>query len=158
MIVRNLELKKGMSILDVGCGPGRVTIPVAIEVGSTGKVVAMDLQSSMLDKTKEKADALKLTNIEYLFAGIGDGKLEPKKFDRVLLVAVLGEIPNQELALKEVFDALKPGGILSITETVFDPHYQSRSKVLQLANSLGFRKKEIFGSVLAYTLNFEKPS
>lgn len=156
-IVHNLGLEKGMTILDVGCGPGRVTIPLAIAVGSRGHITAMDLQKGMLDKTQKKAQALKLTNITFLHAQIGARKLEHNQFDRVTLVAVLGEIPNQEIALKEIYDALKPKGVLSITETMFDPHYQRRSKILKMASSLGYKEKQTFGGFFAYTLNLKKP-
>lgn len=72
------------------------------------------------------------------------------------MVTVLGEIPNREAALQEVFAALKSGGILSVTELVFDPHFQRLSTVLQLANAAGFREKNRFGNAIAYTLNLEK--
>jgi ubiquinone/menaquinone biosynthesis C-methylase UbiE len=156
-IVQHLDLQPGMTVLDVGCGPGRVTIPVARKVGPDGEVVAMDIQVDMIRRTQEKATAAHLTNIEFLHAGIGEKKLEHDKFDRVLLVTVLGEIPNREAALKEIFDVLKPGGILSVTEIIFDPHFQSRSTVLRLAKAVGFREKKIFGNRIAFTINLEKP-
>ncbi len=75
-----------------------------------------------------------------------------------MLVTVLGEIPNREAALQEIYGALKPGGILSVTEFIFDPHFQNRAKATRLAGAAGFREKEFFGNRLAFTLNFEKPS
>lgn len=156
-IVQHLELQEGMSVLDAGCGPGRLTIPVASKVGPSGEVVAMDIQAGMLRRTQEKAREANLTNIKFLEAGVGENKLEHDKFDRALLVTVLGEIPNREAALKEIFDALKPGGILSVTEIIFDPHFQRRSTVLKLASAVGFREIKAFGNCIAFTLNLEKP-
>ena len=52
---------------------------------------------------------------------------------------------------------LKPGGILSVTEIIFDPHFQSRDTVLRLAGAVGFREKMFFGNRTAFTLNLEKP-
>jgi len=46
---------------------------------------------------------------------------------------------------------------LSVTETIFDPHYQRRETVIRLAGAAGFREKAFFGSRVAYTLNLEKP-
>jgi len=156
-IIEHLDLQPGMAVLDVGCGPGRVTIPVARQIGQHGSVTAMDIQTGMLERTKEKAEAEGLRNIRYLHAGAGQGELGPDQFDRALLVTVLGEIPNREAALKEIFGSLKPGGILSVTEIVFDPHFQRRPTVTGLINAVGFREKEFFGNRIAYTLNAERP-
>jgi ubiquinone/menaquinone biosynthesis C-methylase UbiE len=155
-IVQNLDLHSGMSVLDVGCGTGRVTIPIAKAVEPTGEVTAMDTQLGMLEKTRQKAVHLGLTNIKFLHGEIGKYVLEANKYDRIILVTVLGEIPNQNSALKHIFNALKPEGILSITEIIFDPHFQSRKKVIELALSIGFIQKQSIGKWFAYTINFEK--
>jgi SAM-dependent methyltransferase len=156
-IVRHLELQPGMKVLDAGCGPGRLTIPIAEQVGPQGEVVAMDIQPGMLRRAQEKAQVANLNNIRFLQAGAGEGKLGRSQYDRALLVTVLGEIPDREAALKEIFDCLKPGGILSVTEVMFDPHYQRRGTILRLASTVGFQEKEFFGNRLAFTLNLEKP-
>jgi ubiquinone/menaquinone biosynthesis C-methylase UbiE len=111
----------------------------------------------MLSRAQDKAIAANLTNIRFLQVGVGEGKLEPNQSDRALLVTVLGEIPDRPAALKEIFDALKPGGILSVTEIIFDPHYQRRSTILRLAAAVGFQEKTFFGNRFAFTLNLEKP-
>jgi ubiquinone/menaquinone biosynthesis C-methylase UbiE len=157
VIVQRLDLQPGMAVLDVGCGPGRLTIPIARRVGQQGEVVAMDIQAGMLHRAQEKARAANLTNIRFLEAGLGEGKLGRNQFDRSLLVTVLGEIPDREAALREILDALKPGGILSVTEIIFDPHFQSRHTVARLAHSVGFREKALHGNRIAFTLNLEKP-
>jgi ubiquinone/menaquinone biosynthesis C-methylase UbiE len=157
VIIRHLDLQPGMTVLDAGCGPGRLTIPLAQRVGPRGEVLAMDLQAGMLQRAQQKAQALQLANIRWLQAGIGAGKLEREYCDRALLVTVLGEIPQREAALQEIFAALKPGGLLSITEIIFDPHFQSRRTVRQLAQAAGFKEQAFFGNRLAYTLHFAKP-
>jgi ubiquinone/menaquinone biosynthesis C-methylase UbiE len=156
-IVENSKVQKGMIVLDAGCGPGRVTIPIAQKVGPGGKVVAMDLQEGMLKKAQEKAANAQLNNIQFLRAGLGENRLEPSKFDRVVLVTVLGEIPGQQAAMKELFEALKSKGILSVTEIIFDPDFLRQRTVIRLASEAGFKKIERFGNCIAYTLNFEKP-
>ena len=123
-IIQHLDLQAGMKVLDFGCGPGRLTIPIAKEIGATGEVMAFDLQAEMLNRNRAKALSENLNNIQFIQGGAGEGKLEHNIYDRVLLVTVLGEIPNKDAALKEIFDALKPGGILSITEVIADPHFQ----------------------------------
>ena len=157
VISEHLALSPGMTVLDLGCGPGRVAVPVAESIGPQGQVIAMDIQARMLSRAKEKAQEARLTNIDFLHAGSGENQLGRERFDRVLLVTVLGEIPDRETALKEIFESLKAGGILSVTEIIFDPHFQSRNTVSRLALEVGFSEKEYFGNRLAYTLNLEKP-
>lgn len=146
-----------MTVLDAGCGPGRLTIPLAKAVGPLGCVVAVDLQVGMLDRTRKKAQGAHLDNIEFIRAGLGDGRLGQERFDRALLVTVLGEVPNREGALKEIFNALKPGGLLSVTEVIFDPHFQRQQTVLRRAGTAGFREKATHGNRIAYTMILEKP-
>ncbi len=69
-IIDTLTIVAGMTVLDSGCGPGRLTIPLAQRVGPSGKVTAMDVQLGMLNRTKVKAEAVGLSNIEYLHAGL----------------------------------------------------------------------------------------
>jgi ubiquinone/menaquinone biosynthesis C-methylase UbiE len=156
-ITQHLELQPGMKVLDFGCGPGRLTIPVAKQIGSEGEVIAYDMQPGMLERTHAKAQAANLNNIRYLQAGTKACQLGRDRYDRALLVTVLGEIPDRAAALNEIFTALKPGGLLSITEVIADPHFQRQSTVRQLAASTGFTERACFGHSLSYTLHLEKP-
>lgn len=157
-IVDTLSLSPGMVVLDAGCGPGRLTVPLARGVGPSGRVLAMDIQAGMLDRAKTKTAAAGLENVEFLAAGLGDGALPSTSFDRAVLVTVLGEIPDRRTALAELFDALKPGGILAVVEVVFDPHFQRREVVTKLAHAAGFRETAFFGHRLAYVIHFERPN
>jgi ubiquinone/menaquinone biosynthesis C-methylase UbiE len=112
----------------------------------------------MLARAKTKTDAAGHTNVDFVAAAIGDGKLPSNHFDRMVLVTVLGEIPHRASALAELFDALKPGGFLAIVEVIFDPHFQSRSSVTSLAISTGLRERAFYGHRLAYVIHFEKPT
>ncbi|MEZ5541051.1 MAG: methyltransferase domain-containing protein [Pseudomonadota bacterium] len=155
-IVDSLSLIPGMQVLDAGCGPGRVTIPLAGAVGPDGVVCAADLQQGMLDRVAEKARAAGLTNVTTIRASLGAGHLEPDSFDRAVICAVLGEIPDRAAALAELFRCLKPGGLLAIAELIFDPHFQSRSSVRALANGAGFVERAAYGNRLAYLLIMER--
>ncbi len=157
-IVETLAITRGMTILDAGCGPGRLTLPLAHGVGPEGKVVALDLQPGMLARAKSRTEAAGLTNVEFIAAPLGAGKLPSNHFDRALLVTVLGEIPDRTAAMTELFSALKPGGILAIVEVIFDPHFQSRKTVTKLATSTGFLERTFSGHSLAYVIHFEKPA
>ena len=157
-IIQQLDLQSGMKVLDLGCGPGRLTLPLARRVGPQGEVTAVDIQVGMLQRTRAKAQSENLRNIRYLQVSAGEGKLTRSTYDRAVLVTVLGEIPDRHAALKEIFDVLKPGGLLSITEVIADPHFQRRSTVRELAGAVGFKEKHCYGNRFAFTLNLEKPA
>jgi len=133
-----LELSPGMHVLDAGCGPGRLTVPIARAVGPAGAVFAMDIQPAMLDRAQAKARAASVANVTFLLASLGAGQLPPAAFDRACLVTVLGEIPDKHAALQELYASLKPGGFLLINEVMGDPHYQPLRKVRELAQQAGF--------------------
>jgi ubiquinone/menaquinone biosynthesis C-methylase UbiE len=156
-LVERLGLAPGMRILDAGCGPGRLTIPVAKALGPTGEVVALDSQDAMLEKLEQRLEAEHITNVRILEAGLGEGALGREAFDRVLLTFVLGEVRNREEAARELYAALKPGGILSVTEGFGDPDYRRPVTVRREVEPAGFHLVERFGGFPAYTLNFGKP-
>ncbi|MFH0968668.1 MAG: methyltransferase domain-containing protein [Methanobacteriota archaeon] len=156
--IERLDIHPGMNVLDAGCGPGRLSIPIAKITGPGGTVTAMDIQDGMLQEVRRRADKETITNIRFIQGGIGEGTLENAHYDRAVLITVLGEIPDREVALREIFGAMKPGGMLLIEETIRDPHFQTRSTVLEIAGLVGFVEKEFFGNRFSYTLILEKPS
>jgi len=156
-VISRLELAPGLHVLDAGCGPGHLTTAVAAAVGPEGRVLALDLQPGMIAKAQARAARASLSNIDYLIAPLGAGKLPDSHFDRALLVTVLGEIPNKVAALEEIRSSLKPGGFLSITEVLPDPHYQSMRAIMAAAENAGFHIRNKFGNPFMFTVNLEGP-
>src|SRR5690625_3859660 len=158
VIIEQSNIQPGMHVIDFGCGPGRLTVPLAECVGPNGKVTAVDMQVEMIQRVERKATERKLKNIEFVQGKIGTGELQLPSCHHALLVNVLGEIPNRQAAFTEVFNTLKPGGFLTVTETIFDPHFQKRETVVDLANQTGFQEKGFHGNWSAYSLLLEKPA
>ncbi|MBI2423450.1 MAG: class I SAM-dependent methyltransferase [Candidatus Hydrogenedentes bacterium] len=152
-----LDLRPGMTLLDVGCGPGRMTVPGALRVGTEGRVLALDMQEAMIRKAQNRAQQAGLTNIEFILKGMGEGALPAACCDRAILVTVLGEIPDRAAALRGIHTALRPGGRLCIAEILLDPHYQPRARVEALARETGFTLGPYQGGWISYTQILEKP-
>jgi ubiquinone/menaquinone biosynthesis C-methylase UbiE len=156
-VVSHLELSAGLRVLDAGCGPGLLTTVLASAVGPGGRVLALDIQPEMIAKARARAEAAGLANVDFLVAPLGAGRLPQGEFDRALLVTVLGEIPDKVAALREIRSSLKPGGFLSVTEVLPDPHYQSLRKVQDLAEAAGLRLRNRHGNAFLFTANLERP-
>jgi ubiquinone/menaquinone biosynthesis C-methylase UbiE len=137
--VRRLDLRPGMRVLDYGCGPGRLTLPLARAVGSAGEVVALDLQPAMLARVERRAVAAGLSNVRTQRAAAGAADLGGRSFDLALLAYVLGEIPpdRRPAAMREIAAALRPEGRLVVVEGAGDPHRQKLEAVQALANEAG---------------------
>ena len=151
-----LGLRPGQRVLEVGPGPGRLLIPAARRVSSGGQAVGLDIQPGMIERLKARAAQAGVSNLTTILGDATQPNVAPEYFDVVYLCTVLGEIPDRVAALRQCHKALKPGGLLSITEIFPDPHYQSRAMVRRLAESAGFRLKEMHGPWYFFTANFVK--
>lgn len=158
LLLTRAGIEPGMRILDAGCGPGRLTLPAAERVGPAGAIVALDLQPRMLARLEERLAERGVHNVETLLCGLGDGRLAADSFDAALLVTVLGEIDDKPAALREIHRALRPGGVLSVTEVLPDPHYQRLARVRELVAGAGFVEQRVDTGPLAFTLNAAKPA
>jgi SAM-dependent methyltransferase len=152
-----IGFRPGERVLEVGPGPGRLLVPAARRVLPGGQVVGLDIQLEMVRKLTAHAGREGVTNLSAVVGNAAQPHFAPETFDRVYLCTVLGEIPDRQAALRECYAALKPGGALSITELLPDPHFQSPATVRRLAEGAGFRFLERKGSWRFFTMTFARP-
>jgi len=157
IILDRLELRPGQRVLELGPGPGRLLIPAAKRVLPEGEAVGIDIQPAMIERLNARARQAGIMNLKAIVGDAALPQVPAECFDLVFLSMALGEIPDRAAALAQSFRALKPAGILSITEMFGDPHYQSRSVVERLAAAAGFRFQSIRGGWWLYTAEFVKP-
>jgi ubiquinone/menaquinone biosynthesis C-methylase UbiE len=112
----------------------------------------------MVDRLRARAADAEVTNLTAILGDATKPHVDEGSFDLVFLVTTLGEIPDRAAALAESFRALRPGGMLSVTEIFGDPHYQSRATVKRLAEEAGLQFESLHGHWWFFTTNFVKPS
>jgi len=113
-VLERADLRPGRDVVDVACGTGMVTLPAAAAVGSSGRVLASDLSSKMLDKLHTRADQCGLTNIEV--AAIGAEQLDAvDEFDIALCSLGLMYVPSPAEAVAAMHRALRPDGQIVVS-------------------------------------------
>jgi ubiquinone/menaquinone biosynthesis C-methylase UbiE len=150
-----LEPTAGERILEIGPGTGYYTLDLADWVGHEGSVEIFDLQQEMLDHTIRRARERGLWNVNPTQGDAQELPYEDDSFDAAILVTVLGEIPDQEAALREIARVLRPGGRLVVGELFGDPHMVTTGSLKGRAESAGLRFDRRLGSALAYFARLE---
>jgi len=150
-------LRAGETVLELGPGPGAFTVDAARQVGATGRLIAVDIQSGMIAQVEARVKAAGITNVETHVASAYELPLPDASVDRAYLVTVLPEIPDPVRALREVYRVLRPGGVVSMTEEFLDPDYPRRATTVAWATAAGFAVAARYGNWWNYTLNFRKP-
>ncbi|HLA84562.1 MAG TPA: class I SAM-dependent methyltransferase [Thermoguttaceae bacterium] len=132
----------GMTVMDVGCGVGWFTIPMARMVGEHGRVIAVDLQPQMLAITQRRAEKagvaarIEMHRCERNRLGVD------VKADFALVFAMLHEVPDADRLLGEVRDVLNPGGKLLLAEPPIHVTAKKFAREVALAEAAGFEAVE----------------
>lgn len=145
----------GRTVLEIGPGTGYYSVGTAWRVGPAGRLICVDLQQEMLEHARKKVEAAGLR----AFFVRGDASalpLRPGAVDHVLLVTVLGEIPDRTAALREIRRVLRMGGELSVSEQLPDPDFVTIRTLRRALTASGFIEKRTRGR-LFYTSTWLKP-
>ncbi len=135
-------VKPGMTVLDVGCGMGYFTIPMASMVGVSGKVIAADLQQRMLDSLMRRAGR----------AGVAD-RIRPhlcgpdaigvtERVDFASAFYMVHETPDARAILAQIRACLKPDARFLLVEPKFEVSTARFAVTLDVAASVGLRLLE----------------
>ena len=109
-------IKEGITILDVGCGPGYFSLGIAKMLNGTGKVIAADVQEGMLGKIRKKIEGTSLEQVVKLHKSDFENIGIAEKVDFVLAFWMVHEVRNQERFFEELATILKPNGRILIIE------------------------------------------
>ena len=147
--IEKAKIKHGDFVLDYGCGPGSYTLVAADVVGSSGKVIAADINPLAIDKVRKRATKIGLQNIETI---ITDCKtdLDAESIDVIICFDVLHDVNDKECILNEWYRLLKLNSRLSV-----DDHHMKEEEIILLITGNGlFELEEKIGKLY----NFKKKS
>ncbi|MGZ5055428.1 MAG: class I SAM-dependent methyltransferase [Methylobacter sp.] len=113
--INHLDLKPGMSVLDVCCGSGASALPAAEQVGPSGRVIGIDLAENLLRLAGAKAQDRNLNNVDFRLGDMLDTGFADAGFDAVVCVFGIFFVPDIPAAIRELWRVLRPGGKLAIT-------------------------------------------
>jgi ubiquinone/menaquinone biosynthesis C-methylase UbiE len=106
------QLRRGMSVVDYGCGPGSFTIPAAELAGPEGKVFAVDIHPFAIRSVEDKARRKGLQNVQTILVQGYDTGIQDSSIDRVLLIDTIHLIEDPDALFREIHRMLKPSGLL----------------------------------------------
>ncbi len=145
---KQLELKPGMRLCDLGCGNGYWTLPMARAVGADGIVFAVDIQVEMLQQLRARLARARLNNVTPVLGDVDSPKLpDNAALDLVLMVDVYHEFSHPESMLWAIRNALQPEGVIALLEyREEDPdvpikplHKMSKRQIMREYEANGFK-------------------
>ncbi|MDQ6751640.1 MAG: methyltransferase domain-containing protein [Actinomycetota bacterium] len=149
-----LDPRPGDRVLEIGPGIGLYSLPAARWLAPSGTLEVLDLQPEMLEETLQRARSEGLTNVTTTRGDAQQLPFADAVFDAAFVVTALGEIPDQETALRELRRVLKPNGRLVIGELVIDLHGIRLSTLKDRARRAGFRFEHRTGRGITYFARF----
>jgi ubiquinone/menaquinone biosynthesis C-methylase UbiE len=149
-LLEALAPRPRQTVLELGPGTGYYALTVARALAPDGALHIVDLQDEMLEHTMRRAREAGVDNIEPRQADARQLPYEAATFDAAYLVAVLGEIPDQDAALRELHRVLRPGGRLVVGELFGDPHMVTASSLRRRGEVVGLRFERRVGPPFGY--------
>jgi ubiquinone/menaquinone biosynthesis C-methylase UbiE len=129
-------LKEGMTVLDIGCGNGVMTLWIASKVGQNGRVIAIDSSPQHIALAKERANANGVSNIEFICGDIQEFNLPLNSLDFIYCRFLLMHLQNPLSVIQKAYFLLKDEGIFAAQEPINSaldlyPHQTDLIKELQ---------------------------
>lgn len=102
-----------LDLLDLGCGPGTISVGLAARIPG-GKVVGIDFGESQIEEAKANAAAAETQNLEFQVASCYELPFPDSSFDRVFSHALMEHLKDPDKALAEALRVLRPGGVIGL--------------------------------------------
>jgi ubiquinone/menaquinone biosynthesis C-methylase UbiE len=136
------HIVEGMTVLDLGCGPGFFSVDIAQMVGKSGWVIAADLQEGMLRKLRDKIQGTELEERITLHKCEENHIGLSENVDFILAFYMVHEVPNQGGLFHEMKSILKQNGRVFIVEPPFHVSKTAFEETIRRARDAGFTPVE----------------
>ncbi|VEN73957.1 conserved hypothetical protein [Candidatus Desulfarcum epimagneticum] len=130
-------VKKGMTVMDIGCGMGYFSIGMARLVGDEGKVYAVDIQPEMLDVAMRRARKKEVGPRISPVLAAGDRIGIKEKADFILTFWMVHETPDFKVFFRSLADSLSGDGKIFMAEPRFHVSRSVFEKEIQAAAAAG---------------------
>jgi ubiquinone/menaquinone biosynthesis C-methylase UbiE len=140
-----LEPRAGERMLEIGPGTGYYALPVAQWLTPGGTLEVFDIQQDFLDHTLRRAAEAGLSNVVPTQGDAQSLPYEDDRFDGAYLATVLGEIPDQRAAVRELARVVRPGGRIAVGELFGDPHMVTERALRGHAEAAGLELERRLG-------------
>jgi ubiquinone/menaquinone biosynthesis C-methylase UbiE len=138
-------------VLELGCGPGYFSPSLAAAVPD-GELVLADLQSEMLAHARDRVAPS--TNVRLVQADATRLPVATATLDAVVIVLMLGEVPDRDACVAECRRVLRSGGVVLFAETRRDGDFIRRKELRSLVEPHDFELDEVHGWSWEYTARF----
>lgn len=155
-VVDWIDIQEGMEVLEIGPGTGLFTIEAARRAGPKGNVYAIDIQPEVISMLDDRLQREGIANTKTETGSVYDLPYLDDTFDRVFMVAVIGELRDKKKALREIKRILKEDGLLAIAEFVPDPDYRRAKTVMNWCRQIGLEIAYKQREFLHYLVTFRK--
>ncbi|MBN2184950.1 MAG: class I SAM-dependent methyltransferase [Candidatus Krumholzibacteriota bacterium] len=132
-------IREGMTVIDLGCGPGFFTMDMALLAGRSGRVIAADLQEGMLEKVREKISGTEIEERITLHKCRQESIGLDEKVDFLLAFYLIHEVPEKDRLFREISSLLRPGGTILIVEPPMHVSEAAFKMTLESAEKAGLR-------------------
>jgi cyclopropane fatty-acyl-phospholipid synthase-like methyltransferase len=122
-VVRELALQQGDVVADIGAGTGIFSIPIAMQVGPSGAVLAVEVDEGFLPMIEEKASAARLPNVDAVLGEFGDPRLPRRDVDVAFFHDVLHHVEDRAGYLRALAAYMAPGSRIAVVD--FDANHPS---------------------------------
>ena len=109
------KIKKGMHVLDVGCGIGVSTFPLLDMIGPRGKIAGVDISLHSISQALKRAEYLQVPNVSFSVCNAEKLDFPENFFDFVVSSFAINQMKDKPQALSEMIRVLKPGRYLGFT-------------------------------------------